>query len=312
VAIACEGAPRDLGLDQGRAIGEGVDAELARILRERPGGGGFRTLGRDVQRHFPHLAERMAGLARGATVGYEALVVALVRASREPGFLFRPARAVAAAAPDRRHALLGGRFDLSADRCSVPVVRRSEPQGGFASLELTLPWLASSLGGVNAAGFAALLAPPDLPRLPGEERRAEAACRAPAMLFVQQCLERFDRVDTALEWCLSRPSDGSAAILFADVTGALAGVALDGDRRFLVALGPSAAGEGEASSSLGRGAAVLPALLAAGGDATADALAHRAYLWLDPASRTLEVVSDQDGLAPAGLVERFTLDPTEG
>jgi hypothetical protein len=299
VPIACEGAPRDLGFDQGRALGEGVDAELARILRERAVDRGTRDLGRDVQRHFPHLAERIAGLARGARVGRTALVVALSRASREPDFLFRPGRALGVAPPKAPRAFLAGRFDLSADRCSVPMVRRSVPQGGFASLELTLPWLASSLAGVNAAGLAALLAPAGdaLPR--DTDHRAEASCRAPALLFVQQCLERFDRVDTALDWCLSRPSDGRASIVFADATGAIAGLELDEDRRRLMQP-PSV------EPLLEPDAASLQSLLASAGDGAADALAHRAYVLLDPAERALVAVLDPEGLIPAAAL-RFTL-----
>jgi hypothetical protein len=286
-------------------MGEGVDAELGRILRERPVDVGIAALARDVERHFPHLAERMAGLARGAGAPRMALVVALARASCEPAFLFRPARALATRSP---RALLAGRFDLSADRCSVPVVRRSNPQAGFASLELTLPWLASCLGGVNAMGLAVLLAPPGLALQPGAELRAEAACRAPALLFVQQCLERFGCVDTAVDWCLTRPSEGSATILLADASGRLAGVELDEESRRLV--DPASLDSGALAGEPG---SLLPALLAgaragAGVDAAADALAHRACLWLDPAARALAVVLDPEGLAPARL-EHFTLEP---
>jgi len=307
VRIDCAGAPRDLGLDQGRAMGEGVDAELGRILRERRIDTGIADLGRDVERHFPHLAERMAGLARGAGVERKALVVALARASCEPSFLFRPARALATRRP---RALLAGRFDLSADRCSVPVVRRSNPLGGFESLELTLPWLASCLGGLNSAGLAVLLAPPGLALQPGTGFRAEAACRAPALLFVQQCLERFDRVDTAVDWCLSRPSDGRATILLADAGGRLGGVELDEERRRLV--DP----DSTATEALADESELLAALLGedgscagkhAGADAADDALEHRACVWLDPVARALSVALDPEGLAPA-RIERFSLE----
>lgn len=320
--IDCEGAPRDLGLDQGRAIGEGVDAELARILRERRLRSGLLELGRDVERHFPHLAERMAGLACGAGVERSALVVALARAAREPDFLFRAARAAGAAPPVARHAVLGARFDLSAERCSTPVMRRSEPQGGFPSLELTLPWLATSLGGVNAAGLAAVLAPSDLGAAPDAGLRAESRCRAPALLFVQQCLERFDRVDTALDWCLSRPSDGSASILLADTSGRLVGLAFDGDRRRM--LEPTTAGvlwsgggapDASAAAALGAAlateAGALPGLLGDGAASAADPLAHRAYLWVDAEARSLAVVLDPEGLVPVH-VERFGLEPVPG
>lgn len=294
--VDCEGAPRDLGFDQGRAMFEGVDAELARILRERPAGGGIDELGRDVARHFPQLAERMTGLARGSRVDPMALVVALARASREPAFLLRPALAFAARTPRTR---LAARFDLSADLCSVPIVRRSAPQGGFESIELTLPWLATCLGGVNAEGLAALLAPPPLAISGGEVVRAEATCRAPAMLFVQQCLERFGRADSAAEWCLTRPSDGSATILLADATGAVVSVELDEDRRRVIEP-PLATIDDEAAS--------LPALLAAGDAAAVQerTLAHRGVVWIDVADRALAVALDREGIAPA-CIERFAL-----
>ncbi len=310
VRVDCEGAPRDLGLDQGRAIGEGVDAELVRILRERPVGAAMKELGRDVQRYFPHLAERMAGLAHGASVARTALVVALARAAAEPEFLFRPGRAAAAlvsgamveSAPGVASPCLAARFDLSADRCSVPIVRRSEPQGGFASLELTLPWLAASLGGVNAAGLAAVLAPPTGVIDARTSVVAEATCRAPARLLLLQCLERFERVDTAVDWCLSRPAGGRASILLADAQGALASVELDEDRRHSVS--PSLVPE------LAGGVASLPAFFGDGENAGTGvrALAHAAYLWLDPAARSLHLILDREGLTPEASVESFDLE----
>jgi hypothetical protein len=163
---------------------------------------------------------------------------------------------------------------------------------------------------VNAAGLAALLAPPGLALQPGTGFRAEAACRAPALLFVQQCLERFDRVDTAVDWCLSRPSHGSATILLADAGGRLAGVELDDERRRLV--NPHS----PAAEALAGESDLLPALLGedaacagkhAGADAADEALEHRACVWLDPAARAITVALDPEGLAPARL-ERFTLE----
>jgi hypothetical protein len=183
----------------------------------------------------------------------------------------------------------------------VPIVRRSEPQGGFASLELTLPWLAASLGGVNASGLAAVLAPPGAALDVGTALVAEATCRAPALLLVQQCLERFERVDTAVDWCLSRPAGGRARILLADAHGAIASVELDEDRRRVV---PALL-----AAEIATGAASLPDLFAEGGGAgAARSLSHAAYLWLDPAARTLSLILDREGLTPGATMESFTLD----
>jgi hypothetical protein len=66
--VDCAGAPRDLGLDQGRACrGEIGDrfAELswAEALALRLGrvDAPVRSLQRDLARHFPHLFESLAG-----------------------------------------------------------------------------------------------------------------------------------------------------------------------------------------------------------------------------------------------------------
>lgn len=290
--IDCEGAPRDLGFDQGRVMMEGVDAELARILRSRPVDPGAVRVARDLDRHFPQLSERTVGLARGAGVDRRALVLALARAAREPGFLFRPARALALRAP---RALLAGRFDLSTDRCSVPVLRRSLPQGVLPSAELTLPWLATSLGGVNAAGLAVLLAPP-APSVTATVR-ADTPSEAPALLLVQQCLERFERVQAAVDWCLVRPSGGAAAILLADATGALLRVDLDGDQRCVTQP------EAVPAEGLAEDPSRLPALLSDAGSEQPGSLDHRAWILLDPSEREVAVVLDPEGLGPA-RVER--------
>jgi len=322
--FACEGAPRDLGLDQGRAIGEGVDAELVRILRHQVIDHGVLDVGRDIRRHHPHLAERAAGLARGARVDCDALWVALARTLREPEFLFQPGRALAAAPAAGRAPLLAGRFDLAAERCSVPVVRRSRPQGGFASVELTLPWLVSSLGGVNARGLAVMLAPAGLALLADAgTARADAASRAPGMLLVQQCLERFDRVDTAVEWCRHRPAAGALSLLLGDAEGRLAAVEIDDELRRVVEPGPDrllradrpgpvveaasapSAPEG-IGSALGAGCGVLPGLLDGGG--ARGALAHRAFLWLDPAARRMGVLLDHEGVEAGNAPESYRVE----
>ena len=316
--IDCEGAPRDLGFDQGRVLGEGVDAELVRILRSRPPDAALTALARDVERHFPHLAERMTGLARGAHVERKALVVALARASSEPEFLFRPARAVARRGEAGRPALLAARFDLGADRCSVPLVRRSLPHGGFESLELTLPWLAASLGGVNAVGLAACLGPAAPPAGAPAEDGGDEPCRAPGLFLVQQCLERFDRVAPALDWCRTRPAYGVMTLLLADETGATAVLAFEGEgRRVLVPapdgsffLAPPAAA-GSALVKADAGDVEAFAALLRDGDG-GDPLAHRAFLALDPAARSLAVLQDREGLVTEPRAERFRLEPAQG
>jgi hypothetical protein len=220
--VECAGAPRDLGFDQGVACGS--------ALRGRGAGAPARLadprVDRDLWRHFPHLAERSAGLARGARVGRQSLVASLERELRgaeaaSAGGLalgIDPARSGGAG-------LLVRGFEAPAARDLC--LRRSRPDHGLVSLEVTLPWLVASLAGVNEAGLAATAVSLSCPE-PGP-------CAAPALLLVQDCLARFDSTQTAVEWCLRRPAGGRASLLFADARGAQLGVLVDGARRRVLA-----------------------------------------------------------------------------
>jgi hypothetical protein len=106
------------------------------------------------------------------------------------------------------------------------IVRRSRPEVGFRSVELTLPWLATSVAGVNESGVAAMIAP----TAPGGPRTAGTPAPS-ALLLVQECLQRFRDVTGCIDWCLKRPTSGAASIVVADAAGMLAGVALAGDER---------------------------------------------------------------------------------
>ena len=51
---------------------------------------------------------------------------------------------------------------------------------------------------------------------------AEAVrCAAPAWLLAQDCLERFEALGPALDWCCERPGGGGGALLLADAGGRL-------------------------------------------------------------------------------------------
>jgi hypothetical protein len=215
-AIECEGAPRDLGLDQGLAC-----RELLRQLFVRspwyerwplqPPAAQAR-LARDLKRHFPHQAESLAGLAAGSGVP-ERWLLGRVAAERtvRPG---RMAACASAAGP-----LLA--IDLAGDW----VARRSRPEGGFACLALARPWQVAAFAGVNEAGLAVVAA---------SGGDARGGCAAPAALLAEDCLQRLSRVESALDWCCGRPAGGAAALLFADARGELAGVELRGTRRHLL------------------------------------------------------------------------------
>ena len=277
LAIECAGAPRDLGLDQGRACRESLREAFERSpRRERwplPLGAAHARVARDLKRHFPHLAESLAGLSAGAGVPERWLVrrlVAEVSAARK-------ARVVACASS-------AGPL-LAVDCAGRWIARRSRPEGGFACLELARPWLVAAFAGVNEAGLAVVAS---------SGGAAPGACAAPAALLAQDCLQRFSRVESALDWCCGRPAGESAALLLADSRGELAGVELRADSRRL--LHPEAGvlaweGAGGASMQLAKSLReAAPASPAGLLRALAPSLGSVAAV-LDPSARRLGVLS---------------------
>lgn len=267
-AVACEGAPRDLGLDQGRFARH----QVAQALREVPHPGfldrwfpdphepAVRT-GRDLRRYFPHMAERTTGLARGARVREQALWQLLRDSVGE-----RSGATLAAA----------GCVVRAVDAPSADLlVRRSAPGEDFRSIELVLPGLVPALAGVNEHG---LVVVGSWTASPGVEDTEP--CRAPGLLLVQDCLQRFRGVGAAVEWCERRPAGGETTIVLADATGALAAVHVTPQVRQVVEprdgllVAPFATERAEAlrkevASATRLDAATLAAALLTGGEAGA-------------------------------------------
>ena len=216
--IQCEGAPRDLGLDQGRACADALRLRFrAQPWRKRlwlqaglAGTERARML-RDLKRHFPHQWESLAGMAVGARVptGWLAQELARELAGGE-------ATLPVAVAIDHGRTLLARGFG------GQWVARHSRPEGLFASVEVTRPCLTAALAGVNERGLAVAAV---------GTRGATERCAAPASLLAQDCLERFEATPAALEWCLGRPGGGRATVWLADARGELAGVEFAGAER---------------------------------------------------------------------------------
>jgi hypothetical protein len=218
--LACEGVPRDLGRDQGRALALEIRAAVSDSAPSRLAGllvGESRTSRRwlrDVRRHFPHQAEWIEGLARAARVSPLALVAGMRRAlgAELTGV------ALAVCSPSR----------VQVARSAVPgaVLRRMRPEGRFASLELASPLLPAPWAGVNEGGLVvAAIGGVDAP---------SSTCASSAVLLARDCLERFDALESALAWCLGRPAAGGSSLLLADAAGGVAAVEFGAsDRRVL-------------------------------------------------------------------------------
>ena len=139
---------------------------------------------------------------------------------------------------------------------------------------------------MNEAGLAVVAAPGS---------GAPGACAAPAALLAQDCLQRFAKVESALDWCCGRPAGHAAALLFADSRGELAGVEIRaGSRRVLrpegalLAWADTGAAGDELAKALREAAPATPAALAR----VLAPAASGGFAALDPSARRL-------GLLPA-------------
>ena len=99
---------------------------------------------------------------------------------------------------------------------AVYTVRRSVPEVGFASVELTKSWFVSAFAGVNEHGLAIVLQAP---------AEAGSPTGLTATLLVQDCLQRFSTVAACVDWCLKRPSQGESRLGVADRWGDRAQIA---------------------------------------------------------------------------------------
>jgi hypothetical protein len=182
---------------------------MARWLFEHARSGRSVAVRRDTLRYFPHLGERTMGLARGSGVGEIALSGLLGRSfdGNAGGILALDAETTGGVPLIVR---------TLADREQDVIVRNSAPDSDHASVDLALPWRVAALGGVNEHGLAVACV--------AHSADAGAGHAAPAILMVQDCLQRFDLVEKAVDWIRGRPAGGAGSFVLADVTGALLAV----------------------------------------------------------------------------------------
>ena len=224
--IECEGAPRDLGFDQGthcRAALNAAYRSQSRWQRARfrllPESDSCRQVRLEIRRFYPQQAEMMEAMARASRVPVSWLIAVLAGDRRSAPPADALVLAAASAVTDRGGLLARS---LPADA----ILRRSRPESGFRSIELTQPWRIAPLAGVNEAGLAVAC-------LPNSGGVAGSQDAAPAALLAHDCLRRFDSLDGAIDWLLVRPGGGKSMLVLADHSGEIAGVSVDGDERKL-------------------------------------------------------------------------------
>lgn len=237
--IECAGHPRDMGLAQGAALRLAIRAEAERLglPHKRSRWPSLRALtigsvrgvgaGREMFRHFAHQAERLEGLARASGLPSDSVLEMHLRAragGAQGGLLARRATLRARTLDDDKRLLLERTLPRALDGEAGWMLRESRPAVGFRSLEVGLPWLVSSVAGVNEGGLG-VVAGPLLWGTPGREGHPTS------LLLVQECLQRFEDLDGAIGWCLKRPVEGEQSLVLTDASGAVATVLVSGRER---------------------------------------------------------------------------------
>ncbi len=322
--IECVGDPRAMGNGQGLACRSAIQERIVRsggrvgrskIPSLRPLSSGpvlGRGPGREIIRHYTHLAERAAGMARHADVTLDALMrVFCEMTSRDAApteELLAEAAVVGALeveAAQGRSAVLRT-LGAASQPGSQWIIRKSRPEVGFASAEVTLPWLATAVAGVNQSGLAVAIAPCSGARVTGANAGSVNAQGAPhAALLVQECLQRFEDVAACLDWCSKRPRSGNASLIFCDAADQLAAAEIAGDRCRVVENTNGLLLDGPAQDVITRLAehhrdkrSIDLAALANVGNPPGDLL-----VWLEPQTRSLSLRTISGNSAAIASVE---------
>jgi hypothetical protein len=151
---------------------------------------------------------------------------------------------------------------------------------------------------VNEAGLALAVA---AHAAPGGSARDTAA---PPLLLVQECLQRFETVSRAIEWCESRPAAG-ATLLIADASGRIAGVEFSASgARVLdpvdgVLLESGGRKLAPLRRDLGLDLETLRRVLASQGRPDGDDRTRAGEIWLDPSARRVGLALDSARLGSA-------------
>jgi len=321
--IECVGDPRAMGHCQGLAhravIQQHIVASGGKLGRSRwptlaaltSGRDLGRGTGREVIRHYTHLAERMAGIARNADVSLASLMELFEQSTSGAApedELVAAAVAVGARASEDANGdplvvrtLRGSSFEHS-----PWVLRRSRPEVGFASAEITLPWLATAVAGINAAGVAVAMAPRAASYGGGVNAGAVNLRNAPhAVLLVQECLQRFEDISGCLDWCRKRPRSGNVSLIIADAAGHLARIEVEGTLCRIAELDPDFALDGaepKLEQDLRRHFGDRRQLDLAGLASVGESM-DRLAVWLEPRRRKLSIRSFDDDASAGKAIE---------
>jgi hypothetical protein len=251
VEVVCRGRPREMGMAQGAGARNKIHAarqaleeleafrlqqprflpyRLYRWLAEQKAA---RFLADPLQRDFPAMRERLAGIAEGAAVDPKAIYLfnALEPLlSSVGGCTACPAACSAVAVRGRRSAtrepIVARNFDYLPLVQPFYLLRESRPKGKLRSIEFTTAPLAGAVDGMNEDGlcitynYAFTLDEPALPAVP-------------ISMVISEALEHCSTVAEAARWITSKPRFGGGLLMLCDASGDIASLELSRTRSSL-------------------------------------------------------------------------------
>jgi hypothetical protein len=251
VEVICQGEPRTMGVAQGHGARKKIRAArrvLARLEAfrlQQPRWMPYRLyrwfaarkactlLAAPLARDYPAMSERLAGIAEGARIGLNELLLfnALEPLMTSAGdATVCPGACSAVAVRGRRSAtgepMVARNFDYLPLVQPLYLVRDSRPQGGLRSYEFTTAPLAGAVDGMNEAGLC-------ITYNYGYTTDNPACPAAPISMAISEALACCRTVEEAARWIRSRPRWGGALLMLCDATGDVASLELSSTRSHL-------------------------------------------------------------------------------
>jgi hypothetical protein len=252
IDFVSQGSPGEMGLAQGIAMKDRLHAARDHMLRkaeafrlQQPRWMPFRgyrwmaekkvssLMGGVLERDFPRMRERLEGIAKGAGLKPQSI---LLFNAMEPllasvgGCTACPGACSSVAVRGRRtrtgEPIIARNFDYLPLVQPYYTIRKSHPSGRMRSIEFTTAPLTGAIDGMNEAGLCITYDYAFTTDTPEK-------FSGPISMLVCEALEQCSTVAEAAEWMAAQPRWGGALLMLADATGDIASLELSSTRSHL-------------------------------------------------------------------------------
>jgi len=211
--VDLHGSAREMGRQHGHRLA-GLIPQVIRHYRPHPDepSPAMRAAAYRIERallgHCPNVVEEMRGIAEGAGVSYEDILLLNVQGDAEGDLAASPAaptvRCTAIGLPATPEGpLVAKTDDVGSDARGFETWFRARPEDGYPFMCNAFAGMAANQGGLNAAGLALVMTG----LLPAGRRDHEGI---PSLLFLRQALQECATVEEALAFAGAHPLRGYA------------------------------------------------------------------------------------------------------